>query len=55
MCIQTLCDHLNVLYIFDQTYLYRVEVSLELYDANARLVVSPPSLSPSHRPADGQL
>ena len=42
MCIKTFSDHLNVLYIFDQTDLDRVEVRLE------RLVVSPPSLSPSH-------
>ena len=38
----------NVLHIFDQTDLYRFEVRLELYCANARLVVSPPCLSPSH-------
>ena len=50
MCTQTFCEHLNVLYIFDQTDLYRFEVRLELYCANARLVVSPPSLSPSHPP-----
>ena len=48
LCIQTFCDHLNVLYIFDQLDLYRFEVRLELYGANARLVVSPPSLSLSH-------
>ena len=30
--------------------LYRVEVSLELNGENARLLVSPPSLSPSHPP-----
>ena len=34
MYIQTFCDHLNVLYIFDQTYLC-FEVMLELYRANA--------------------
>ena len=45
-----ICEYLNVLYIFDQTYLYRFEVSLELYVPNARLVVSPPSLSPPHTP-----
>ena len=43
----------------DQTDLYHFEVRLELYGANARLVVCPPSLSPSHprrhRQADGQL
>ena len=50
MCIQRFCDHLNVLYIFDQTGLYRFEVRLELYSANALLVVSPLSLSPSHPP-----
>ena len=46
MYIQIFCDHLNVLCIFDQTDLYRFEVRLELYGANALLVVSPPSLSP---------
>ena len=30
--------------------LYRFEVRLELYAANARLIVSPPSLPPSHPP-----
>ena len=50
MCIQTFCDRLNVHYIFDQTGFYRFEVRLELYGANAHLVVSPPSLSPSHPP-----
>ena len=50
MCIHTFCDHPNVLTIFDQTDLYQFEVRLELYGANARLVVSPPSLSPSHPP-----
>ena len=60
MCIQTLCDHLNVLYFSTRQDLHRFEVRLELYGANARLVVSPPSLSPSHPPtphrqADGQL
>ena len=30
---------------FDQTDLYRFEVRLELYAANARLIVSRPSLS----------
>ena len=34
-------------FIFDQTDLYRFESRLELYGANAHLVVSPPSLSPS--------
>ena len=48
--IHTFCENLNVLYIFDQTYLYRVEVRLELNGANPRLIVSPPSLSPSHPP-----
>ena len=47
MCTQTFCDHLN-LHIFDQTDLYRFEGRLELYGANARVVISPPSLSPSH-------
>ena len=37
-------SHLNVLYNFDQPDLYRFEVRLELYGANAHLVVSPPSL-----------
>ena len=50
MCMQTFCDHLHVVYIFNQTDLYRFEVRLELYGANARLVVSPSSLSPSHPP-----
>ena len=48
MCTQTFCEHLNVLYIFDQTDLYRFEVRLEVYGAHARLIVNPPSLSPSH-------
>ena len=48
VCIQTLCDHLKALYIFDQTYVHRFEVRLELYGANARLIVNPPALSPSH-------
>ena len=43
-------EHLHVLYIFDQTDLYRVEVRLELHGSNALLIVSPPSLSPSHPP-----
>ena len=46
-----ICDHLNILYIFDQADVYRFEVRLELYGANVRLVVSPRSLSPSHPPA----
>ena len=54
VCIQKLCDylniiyifHLNTVYIFDQTDLYRLEVRLELYGANSHLVVSRPSLSP---------
>ena len=46
MRIQTFCGHLNVLYIFEQTNLCRFEVRLELYGTNARLVVSPLSLSP---------
>ena len=45
MCIQTFCDHLNVLYFFNQKDLYRFEDRLQLYGANAGLVVSPPSLS----------
>ena len=50
MCTQTFCENLNVLYIFDQTDLYRFDVRLELYATNARLIVSSPSLSPSHSP-----
>ena len=50
MCVQTFCDHLNILYIFDETYLYRVEVTLELYGVNARLIVRPPSPSPYQTP-----
>ena len=49
-CFQTFCDHLNVFFIFDQTDLYRFEIRLELCGANARLVGSHPSLSPSHPP-----
>ena len=50
-CIQIFCDHLNVIYIFDQTHLYRFELRLELYIANVRVVGgSLPSLSPSHPP-----
>ena len=37
-------------FMFDQKDLYRVEVRLELNGTNARLIVSPPSLSPSHPP-----
>ena len=47
MYVQKNCELLNSLYIFDQTLLYRFEVRLELYAANARLVVSPPSVSVS--------
>ena len=50
MYIQTFCEHLTVLHIFDETDLYRFEVRPEIYAANARLIVSPPSLSPSHPP-----
>ena len=39
MCVQTLCEHLNVLYIFDETDLYRFEVMPELHGANVRLVI----------------
>ena len=46
MCIQTFFDHLNVLFIFDQTGLYCFEVRPELYGVNVRLVVSPLSLTP---------
>ena len=49
MCIQTFRGHLNALHIFDQTYLYRFEAKLELYDANARFFVSLPSFSPCHQ------
>ena len=48
--IQTFCEHLNVLYIFDLTDLYRFEVRLELYADNTRLIGSVPSLSPSRPP-----
>ena len=50
MCIQTFCDHLEVLYVFEQTDLNCFEVKPVLYGANACLVVIPPSLSPSHPP-----
>ena len=50
LCVFKHCDHLNVLYIFDQTDLYRFEVRLELYGADARLVVCPPPPSFSHIP-----
>ena len=48
VCIQTFCDHINVLYIFDQTGLYRFEVRLELYGANlaSLLVLLPLLLTP---------
>ena len=49
--IQFFCEHLNVIYVFDQTDMYRFEVRFELYGANARLIVSPPSLSVSPRPS----
>ena len=39
-----------VLYNFAHTGLYRVEVRLGLHGANARLIVSPLSLSPYHPP-----
>ena len=60
MYIETFCEHLNIIYILDQTDLYRLEVRLELNGTNACLIVSPPSLSPSHPPTpppsrDGQL
>ena len=51
MHILTICEHVDVLYIFDQEDLYLFEVRLELYGANARLIVSPPSLSVSPRPS----
>ena len=35
MYVRIYYEHLNVLYIFDPTYLYRFEVGLELYGANA--------------------
>ena len=41
MCFETFCD---------PTDLYRFDVRLELYGANARLVVGPPPLSPSLPP-----
>ena len=50
ICIQSFCELLNALYIFDQTDLYRFEVRLELYGANTHLVVGPPSLSPPTPP-----
>ena len=50
MQMRTVCEDVNVLYMFDQTNLYRVEIRLELNVANARLIVSPPSLYPSHTP-----
>ena len=50
MCIQTFCEHLNVLYIFDQTDLHRFKIRQELSSANPRLIVSPPPLSSSHPP-----
>ena len=48
--IQTFCEHLNVLYIFDQTDLHRFKIRQELSSANPRLIVSPPPLSSSHPP-----
>ena len=57
--IQTFCENLHFVYIFDQADLDRVEVRLEFNGANARQIVSPPSLSSSHprrhRQADGKL
>ena len=41
----TIFDDLNVRHIFDQIDLYPFEVRLELYRANARIVIMPPSLS----------
>ena len=49
MYIQTFCENINVLFIFDQADMYRFEVRLELYVATASIVI-PPSLSPSPPP-----
>ena len=46
--IRTFCQYLTVLYRLDQAYMYRFEVRQEINRANVRLVVSFPSLSPSH-------
>ena len=58
MRIQTFCEHLIVLFILDQPAMHLFEVRLKLYATNARLVVGPPSLSPTprrHGEADGQV
>ena len=48
--IQTFCEHLSILFIFDQTDWYCFYVRRKRYALNACLVVSPLSLSPSHPP-----
>ena len=48
-CIRTFCDHLNVLYIFDQTCIV-LKSGWSSTARMPRLVVSPPVLSPSHPP-----
>ena len=49
MCIHTFCDHLNVLYIIDQTCIV-LKSGWSSTARMPRLVVSPPSLSSSHPP-----
>ena len=48
-CICKFCDHLNVLYIFDQTCIV-LKSGCSSTVRMTRLVVSPPSLSSSHPP-----
>ena len=49
MFIRLFCDHLNVLYIFDLTYIV-LKSGCSSTARMSHLVVSPPSLSPSHPP-----
>ena len=46
--IQTFYEPVKILYIFDQTNLYRIRVRLEVNGANAPLIASPPSPSPCY-------
>ena len=53
MHIQTCCDHLSNLYIFDQKALYRVEVRLERMPASSLVLLPshPPTSPPSQEQA----
>ena len=49
MYIRTFCDHLNALYIFDPNCIV-LKSGWSSTARMQRLIVSPPSLAPSHRP-----